>query len=75
MLLYINKENKMAKTRERQCEFYEYEGKCSKGREGTFLKQCQICNKYRAKAGAAPRRTDNRRKKLEKINKRESRDY
>lgn len=33
----------MAKTRERQCIYYEYEGKCSKGREGTFLKQCQIC--------------------------------
>ena len=65
----------MAKTRERQCEFYEYEGKCSKGREGTFLKQCQICNLYRAKAGAAPRRIDNRRKTLEKINERESSDY
>ena len=33
----------MAKTRERQCEFYICEGQCSKGREGTFLKQCQIC--------------------------------
>ena len=63
------------KDREIVCIFYEHEGQCSKGREGTFLKQCQICNLYRAKAGAAPRRTDNRRKKLEKINKRESRDY
>ena len=63
------------KTRERQCIYYEYEGKCSKGRKGTFLYFFQNSNLYRAKAGAAPRRTDNRRKKLEKINKRESRDY
>lgn len=65
----------MARTRERVCEFYICEGSCSKGRDGTFLKQCQICNKYRAKAGAAPRRTDNRKKKLDKIQKREFRNY
>lgn len=65
----------MAKDRERQCEFYICEGQCSKGREGTFLKQCQICNKYRAKAGVAPRRTDNRRKKAEKIMRKERYDY
>ena len=65
----------MAKTRERQCEFYICEGQCSKGREGTFLKQCQICNRYRAKAGAAPRRTDNRKQKMDKIQKREMRNY
>ena len=65
----------MGRTRERQCEYYEYEGCCSKGREGTFLKQCQICNQYRAKAGAAPRRTDNRKQKMNKIQKREMRNY
>lgn len=65
----------MSRTRERQCEYYEYEGCCSKGREGTFLKQCQICDKYRAKPGAAPRRTDNRRKKLDKINKKEAKEW
>ena len=65
----------MARTRERQCEFYICEGQFSKGREGTFLKQCQTCNKYRAKAGAAPRRTDNRKQKMNKIQKREMRNY
>ena len=65
----------MARTRERQCEFYICEGQCSKGREGTFLKQCQTCNKYRAKAGAPPRRTDNRKQKMNKIQKREMRNY
>ena len=65
----------MARTRERQCEFYICEGQCSKGREGTFLKQCQTCNKYRAKAGAAPRRNDNRKQKMNKIQKREMRNY
>ena len=65
----------MARTRERQCEFYICEGQCSKGREGTFLKQCQTCNKYRAKAGAGPRRTDNRKQKMNKIQKREMRNY
>ena len=65
----------MARTRERQREFYICEGQCSKGREGTFLKQCQTCNKYRAKAGAAPRRTDNRKQKMNKIQKREMRNY
>ena len=65
----------MAKTRERQCEFYICEGQCSKGREGTFLKKCQTCNQYRAKAGAAPRRTDNRKQKMNKIQKREMRNY
>ena len=65
----------MARTRERQCEFYICEGQCSKGREGTFLKQCQTCNKYRAKAGVAPRRTDNRKQKMNKIQKREMRNY
>ena len=65
----------MARTRERQCEFYICEGQCSKGREGTFLKQCQTCNQYRVKAGAVPRRTDNRKQKMNKIQKREMRNY
>ena len=65
----------MAKTRERQCEFYICEGQCSKGREGTFLKKYQTCNQYRANAGAAPRRTDNRKQKMNKIQKREMRNY
>ena len=63
----------MAKDRERQCSFYVCEGQCLKGREGTFRKACQTCNKYNPKPGSRPRRTDNRAQKREKINKREMR--
>lgn len=63
------------KTREIQCEFYEYEGKCSKGKEGTFYKHCQTCSTYCAKKGGHPARTDKRKEKREKINKKELRDY
>ena len=65
----------MAHTRERQCQFYIYEGCCSKGRDGTFYKQCQICDKYVPKPGAKPARTDNRKKKQEKIARKENKDY
>ena len=57
----------MAKTREIVCEFYVCEGQCSKGREGTFNKSCQTCQKYRKKPGAKPRRTDERGKKMNRI--------
>ncbi len=63
----------MARDRERQCEFYICEGNCSKGRAGTFRDQCQKCDKYVAKKGVAPRRADNRKRKMEKIRKREDR--
>lgn len=65
----------MAKDRERVCQYYECEGKCTKGRAGTFRDACQTCNKYNALKGARPRRTDNRKKKLEKISKKERWDY
>ena len=61
----------MVKTREIVCEYYICEGSCSKGREGTFTKCCQTCNKYKKKPGAAPRRTDNRSRKLKKIKNKE----
>lgn len=61
----------MAKTRERVCESYIHEGCCSKGREGTFYGKCQTCDKYRPKLGAKPNRVDNRRKKMDKIMKKE----
>ena len=62
----------MAKTREIACQFYIAEGNCSKGREGTFRGKCQKCNKYLPKIGAKPARTDNRRRKLDKINRKEN---
>lgn len=60
------------KDREIACEYYKYEGCCSKGREGTFRKACQKCDKYVPKRGTRPARTDNRRKKLENIDRREN---
>lgn len=44
----------MAKTREIICTFYECEGKCSKGRAGTFRHKCQTCNLYLPKNIANP---------------------
>ncbi len=63
------------KTRENPCESYICEGNCSKGREGTFYKYCQKCNKYKAKKGSLPARTDNRRQKMDRIQKKERYDY
>lgn len=62
----------MAKTREIVCMYYVCEGNCSKGREGTFNRCCQTCNKYKKKPGAAPRRTDTRNKKMNKIKNKET---
>jgi len=47
------------------CEFYMYEGGCSKDREGTFKKYCQTCQMYKAKRGAAPARKNLKRQKLD----------
>ena len=33
------------KDREIACKYYVCEGECLNGRDGTFRKQCQICNK------------------------------
>ena len=56
----------MARDRERACKYYVCEGNCSKGREGTFRKQCQICNLYLPLPGGQPARKDLRREKREK---------
>ena len=63
--------------REIICKYYTCAGGlCNKrGISVYFNNECQKCKYYIKKAGAVPRRTDNRRKKLEKINKRESSDY
>ena len=49
------------------CEFYICHGECKKGKNADFATTCQHCNSYRKKAGATPSRTDERRKKLNKI--------
>lgn len=56
----------MARDRERACKYYICEGNCSKGREGTFRKQCQICSKYDPIPGGQPARKDLRREKRDK---------
>lgn len=53
----------MARDRERQCEYYQWEGQCAKGHEGTFHDACQTCPQYRAKKGARPKRRNLRREK------------
>lgn len=55
------------KDRERVCMFYVYEGCCTKGREGTFRKACQTCDKYQPKKGGNVARKDLRREKKEKF--------
>lgn len=57
--------------REIVCEHYICEGNCGKGKAGTFRKACQHCALYRPKRGTMPARTDNRRRKLDKIIKKE----
>ena len=61
----------MAKTREQACIHYVCEHNCDLGKDATFYGLCQTCATYKAKKGSAPARTDNRRKKLDKILKRE----
>lgn len=61
----------MADTREIACEYYEWEGQCSKGREGIFRKTCQICKKYKPKKGTSPARKNLKKQKTEKIKERD----
>ena len=61
----------MAKTREIQCVHYVCEGNCDLGKDGTFRHQCQTCKTYKKKPGGKPARTDNRRQKLDRIQRKE----
>ena len=40
----------MSKDRQDVCKYYENEGNCSKGREGTMKNYCQRCDKYDPRA-------------------------
>ena len=59
----------MARDREIACESYVCEGNCSKGREGTFRKYCQTCNKYRPIPGGRPASPNLKHEKKEKFAK------
>lgn len=61
----------MAKTREIQRIHYICEGNCDLGKEGTFRHQCQTCKTYKKKPGGKPARADNRRQKLDRIQRKE----
>lgn len=63
--------------REIICKYYTCAGGlCNKrGISVYFNNECQKCKYYIKKPGAAPRRTDNRRKKLDKINKKEAKEW
>lgn len=61
----------MGRERNYICEFYVRAHECTKGRDAEVHGVCQTCPKYRKKAGAKPIRVDNRRTKLEKINRKE----
>lgn len=59
------------KTREIQCKFYICHGQCSKNKEASFYGICQKCQLYEKKDGVKPNRSDNRKKKMDKICKKE----
>lgn len=61
----------MAKTREIACIHYKAEGVCDLGKEGTFRRQCQKCKTYKAIPGGKPARTDTRKKRLERIQRKD----
>ena len=61
----------MAKERERVCIYYQCEGGCLKGREGTFRDYCQTCDKYAPLKGAKPARKNLKKQKLADARNRE----
>lgn len=63
----------MAKTREIVCIHYINKGNCDLGKNAEFYGLCQTCKSYRKKPGAKSARVDNRKKKLDKIERKENR--
>ena len=61
----------MAKTREIVCLHCISKGNCNLGKDAEFYGLCQTCPSYKKKPGAKPARVDNRKKKLERILKKE----
>lgn len=62
----------MAKTKEIVCIHYIAHGQCDLGKDASLYGICQHCDAYKKKPGAKPARVDNRRKKLDEINRKES---
>ena len=61
----------MARDREIACKYYECEGKCVKGREGTFYHYCQKCDKYDPIKHRRRQKKNLKKEKLEKIKMKE----
>ena len=64
----------MAKTRARPSILYVCAHNCDLGKDAEFYGLCQTCPTYKARKGSAPARTDNRKKIMAKIRKKELRD-
>ena len=64
-------DKKMARTREIACIHYKCEHNCDLGKDACFRGLCQTCPTYKKLPGGKPARVDNRRKKMDKIIKRE----
>ena len=62
----------MAKTREIVCVHYINKGNCDLGKDAEFYGLCQTCPSYRKKPGAKPARVDNRKRKLDRISRKET---
>ena len=65
----------MAKDREITCIHYVCRGTCDLGRDAEFYGICQTCKNYKPNPRSKPARVDSRKKKLDKIQKKEAREY
>lgn len=61
----------MARDREIACIHYSCEGVCALGKDAEFRGHCQTCKTYKKLPGGKPARVDTRRRKLDKISKKE----
>lgn len=61
--------------REIQCIHYVCHGNCDLGKDADFYGLCQTCPTYKKKPGGKPARVDRRKTKLNKINRKEMRNW
>ena len=63
------------KDREIACIHYQCEGSCKLGKDATFRGHCQTCKNYSPQRGGKPARIDKRKRKLDKIMRKEKWNY
>lgn len=61
----------MAKTREISCIHYVCHGNCDLGKDADFYGLCQTCPTYKKKPGGKPARTDTRKQRMERDQRKE----